>query len=376
MRSHSSRSYTSPKGRLALETLGERVMPASGIFRSSLGIVTIEGTAGDDVSQVSVSGRDVTVTLNSQTSTFALGKVKGLVFKGLNGDDSFTNNTNFASTAFGGNGDDSLTGGNATDLFFGGAGDDTLNGNNGNDTLNGELGDDRLLGRSGNDLVRGGAGNDDLQGGSGNDSLSGDDGDDHCNGDSGIDRISGGRGSDRTIRDSRDRSDDSEQIEGFQQVDGLAKVEGTISAIDGDAVTIRTRSGLDVQFTITATTVLEKNGVHVTLSSFAVGDPAEAKFDAVTRNAFKLESGEDGEDNGGGNQAGQSKIEGTITAVGSDSVSIRLQNGTIVTVLVNGNTKIERNDLHVPLSAFQVGDRGEARYDATSMIASKVEAVG
>lgn len=179
--------------RLSVESLSERIVPATGILRNSLGIVTIEGTAQDDSSTISVSGRDVTISLNSTSVTYPLSKVRGLVFKGLDGNDFFTNNSSIGSTAYGGNGDDVLTGGAAADTFFGGLGDDRLTGNSGNDRMTGEVGDDRLLGNSGNDLLRGGSGNDDVNGGSGNDSLSGEDGDDRMNGDLGVDRISGGR---------------------------------------------------------------------------------------------------------------------------------------------------------------------------------------
>lgn len=367
---------TRRRAALAVESLGERIAPAAGIVRNALGIVTIQGTAGNDASTVSVTGKDVTISLNNTSVTLPLAKVRGLVFNGLNGDDSFTNNSSISSTANGGNGNDSFQGGAAADSFFGGAGNDLLVGNGGNDKLNGDAGDDRLQGTSGNDSLRGGTGNDDLNGGSGNDSLFGEDGDDHLNGDAGVDRVSSGRGRDSSIRDSKDSFDDSDRTEGLQQTDGLVKVEGTITALSDTSATIQTSAGVDVQFNITSTTVLEQNGLHVALAAFAVGDKAEAKFDAVTRNAFKLESGDDAGNNGGNNQTGQTKVEGTITSVTANSVSIMLQNGTIVTLLTDANTKIERNDLHVSLSAFQVGDRGEARYDATSLVASKLEAVG
>lgn len=375
-RTTTSQPASRRRPQLSVESLSDRIVPATGILRNSLGIVTIEGTAGNDQSNISVSGSDVTISLNNTSTIFSVSKVRGLVFKGLNGDDTFINNSGIPSQAFGGNGNDTLVGGSATDTFFGGNGNDQLTGNDGKDSLNGELGDDRLSGNSGNDSLKGGSGRDDLNGGSGNDSLFGEDGDDRLTGDLGTDRVSGGRGVDTSIRDSSDSFNDSDRDEGMQQTDGLVKVEGTLTALSDTSATIRTSKGVDVQFAITATTVLEKNGVHVDLSAFTLGERAEAKFDAVTRNAFKLEAGEDGNDNGGGNQNGSSQVEGLITEVTANSISIRQQNGTIVTVLVDSNTKIERNDLHVLLSAFQVGDRGEARFDSTSMIASKVEAVG
>lgn len=70
------------------------------------------------------------------------------------------------------------------------------------------------------------------------------------------------------------------------------------------------------------------------------------------------------------------KVEGTITAVGASSVTIQARSGGQVTVGVTAATKIERNDRHVSLSAFKVGDRGEALFNPTTKVASKVEAVG
>lgn len=80
----------------------------------------------------------------------------------------------------------------------------------------------------------------------------------------------------------------------------------------------------------------------------------------------------------GGNSSApaQAKVEGTITAVGSASVTIRTRSGVSRTLTVNAATKVERNDRHVELSAFKVGDRGEALFNSTTLLASKVEAVG
>jgi hypothetical protein len=72
------------------------------------------------------------------------------------------------------------------------------------------------------------------------------------------------------------------------------------------------------------------------------------------------------------------RVQGTITAVDVDAgtVTITTQNGTAVTVTVDANTKIERNGQETTLDALQIGDRGQARYDPATGIASKVEATG
>jgi hypothetical protein len=78
----------------------------------------------------------------------------------------------------------------------------------------------------------------------------------------------------------------------------------------------------------------------------------------------------------GGSKKPAGKVEGTITAIGATSVTIRARSGATTTVQVTATTKIERNDRHVSLSAFQVGDRGEALFNPANRVATKVEAVG
>src|SRR5262249_36649563 len=68
---------------------------------------------------------------------FPLSQVKSIAFYGLDGNDSFTNDTAIKSTASGYAGDDVLIGGFAADLLVGGDGNDTLEGRGGNDDLRG-----------------------------------------------------------------------------------------------------------------------------------------------------------------------------------------------------------------------------------------------
>ena len=74
----------------------------------------------------------------------------------------------------------------------------------------------------------------------------------------------------------------------------------------------------------------------------------------------------------GGNN-NEIRVEGTVTAVDVAAGTV-----TIGSTLVRTNalTKIERNDVRVPLSSIRPGDRGQARIPIGSTIASKVESVG
>ena len=72
------------------------------------------------------------------------------------------------------------------------------------------------------------------------------------------------------------------------------------------------------------------------------------------------------------------RVEGLVASVDVVAGTVTIQTRTVgVLVRTNGATKIERNGVRRPLSAFKVGDRGQARFsDASAVFASKVEAVG
>ena len=142
------------------------------------------------------------------------------------------------------------------------------------------------------------------------------------------------------------------------------RVEGTITAVDTTegTVTIGTRV-----IQTNAQTRIERNDVHVPLSAIQVGDRGEARIPGGSMFASRLEA----ESSGGGGGEEEMDIEGTVTAVDSSAATLTI--GTTV-VQTDSQTRIERNHSHVPLSAIQVGDRGEARIPAGSTIASRVEA--
>jgi hypothetical protein len=109
-------------------------------------------------------------------------------------------------TAFGGDGDDSLTGGMGDDTLSGGPGDDTLDGYAGDDLLDGGTGDDVLRGREGMDSLLGGGGDDAITGGPGADLIEGGEDDDALFGNEGNDTILGQGGADEIYGDEGDDS--------------------------------------------------------------------------------------------------------------------------------------------------------------------------
>lgn len=155
---------------------------------------------------------------------------------------------------------------------------------------------------------------------------------------------------------------------GGQGKGGRLKAKGSITAVDlGTAsVTISDkRTGqLVTVITDSNTRIRKDSNKNATLADLLVGDRADARYDA---NFLASEI-----------SAKSAKIEGTLTAVdlGASTITITPLGGGPVVLNVTSATKIQRNELHVPLSALKVGDAAEARFDATTMNASKVETSG
>lgn len=143
------------------------------------------------------------------------------------------------------------------------------------------------------------------------------------------------------------------------------EVEGTVTAVDTGAGTVTI--GTTVVHT-NAQTIIKRNHVVVALSAIQVGDRAEARLSTAGGTAFIIEAESEG---GGGGGGDDTRVEGTVTAVNATAGTLTI--GTRV-VQTNAQTSIERNGMHVPLSAIQIGDQGEARIPAGSTVASRVQA--
>jgi Ca2+-binding RTX toxin-like protein len=164
------------------------------------GLLTVEGTSGDDMIAIYSSGSDVVVQCPTANESFPGASVSSIELTGGDGADilDVSELNGFTGTVLGGDGDDTLTGqafdfygegdndtiilsdpagvvdgGPGNDYLDGSPGPDLLVGGAGDDTLEGSIGADTLLGEEGNDLLRGGSGKDSLIGAVGNDTLQG-----------------------------------------------------------------------------------------------------------------------------------------------------------------------------------------------------------
>lgn len=321
--SNRARRSTRSHSHLRAESLEDRIVLTTGIdFDARSGQLTIEGSLANDTCTVQRMGRALVTSLNlggatTETRTLRAAQVKLIVFKGLDGADSFTNESGIKAVANGGRGDDTLRGGlagdemrggNGNDVLFGHGGNDILFGGNGNDTIAGNEGDDREYGEVGNDELHGGTGDDSLSGGAGNDDLygdaddddlSGDDGDDHLDGHEGDDRIHGGGGLDREDDDDDGFEDGDDDGDGYDNdhdrpvapglatpivfsAEGTAQITGT-SAGERDRKYYSFTAASDQ--TLTMTVVADANGRYAEV---------EVKDGTTGRELLELEPSEDG----------------------------------------------------------------------------------
>ena len=141
---------------MTLEQLEDRTLLAGSIFLSG-GVLTIRGTSWSDRVTVNPSGSQVRVSGMRQVQVFDASQVQSILFKGIGGNDRFTNNTNISCNVYGGPGNDIFQGGSNDDYLNGGAGNDKLYGNDGNDTLIGGPGRNYLDGGNGQDTFSSGS---------------------------------------------------------------------------------------------------------------------------------------------------------------------------------------------------------------------------
>ncbi len=157
----------------------------------------------DQVERVAIGRHDgvtakpllYTVLGNGSDNSIRLGEAAMLSAYGADGNDTISA-VYLAATLDGGEGDDSLIGHIGADRLLGGAGNDLMTGSLGPDTLLGGTGNDTLAGHDDADVLQGGPGEDRLVGGAGNDQLAGDDDQDHLFGEDGNDTLSGDAGDD------------------------------------------------------------------------------------------------------------------------------------------------------------------------------------
>ena len=148
-----------------------------------------------------------------------------------------------------------------------------------------------------------------------------------------------------------------------------SELKGTIVAVDtaANTVTVAPKNGsVNVTVNVDATTRIKRNGKSASIADLQVGDKVEAKYNASTLLASKIEA-----------SINWVELKGVIAAVDTAASTVTVtpsKGGADVTLNVDASTRIKRNGKTATLADLLVGDRVEAKYDGASMLASKLEA--
>ncbi len=150
------------------------------------------------------------------------------------------------------------------------------------------------------------------------------------------------------------------------------RVQGTVTAVDAAAstLTITPRAGSAVDLTTDSHTRISLDEAPATLGEIPVGAKAHARYDGTTLVASEIEA--ETEDDDGHPER---QVEGLVTAVSRTGITIDPQHGAPVELTVDRTTVVRINGHAAALADIPVGARAHGKYDGTTLLASRIDAV-
>lgn len=144
----------------------------------------------------------------------------------------------------------------------------------------------------------------------------------------------------------------------------LARVSGTIAQFQSGQLSITPQSGgTPVTVSVNSTTQIkledDKTG---TTADLGAGARVEVKYDPQTRVALKVHV----------NSGEEANIEGTVTGVSDNRVTVEDKKGRALTFKVDNTTRIENGTI----ADITVGDKVEARFDPVTLLADRITLQG
>lgn len=145
------------------------------------------------------------------------------------------------------------------------------------------------------------------------------------------------------------------------------EIEGLITAVSADSITVNDASTHgDVTAAITVATIIRKGNETLTAADLAAGDRVHVRAQknedgTLTALEIKLQNpGDDDDDDG--DDDGKVEIEGLITAVSSDSITVNdASTHGDVTAAITADTVIRKGNTRLLPSDLKVGDRVHVR---------------
>lgn len=145
----------------------------------------------------------------------------------------------------------------------------------------------------------------------------------------------------------------------------LAEAEGTVSAVDANSLTVHTKSGDDVKFTVNSDTIIRAEDQRLGLADIKVGDQVNVEGRLNTDGGFtalriEVQNGH-GDGNGNGNPSTHPEpveVNGTVTAVSSTSLTVNAEGHSAVIGLTS-TTVVKNGGQTGALADLKTGQRVE-----------------
>jgi hypothetical protein len=141
----------------------------------------------------------------------------------------------------------------------------------------------------------------------------------------------------------------------------LSETEGTVTAVGTDNLTVHTRSGDDVKFTVNSDTIIRDEDQRLGLADIKVGDHVNIEARVNTDGTFTALRIEVQNDHGDGNGSHTVELTGLITSVASASISVTPTGGKAVVVNISSTTIIRHGSTTLHVADLKTGNRVEVQ---------------
>lgn len=145
----------------------------------------------------------------------------------------------------------------------------------------------------------------------------------------------------------------------------LSEAEGTVTAVGADNLTVHTKSGDDIKFTVNTDTIIRAEDQRLGLSDIKVGDHVNVEARVNTDGTFtalriEVQNG-NGQGNGNGSGNHTAELTGLITSISSASISVTPTGGKAVVVNISSTTIIRHGSTTLHLADLKAGNLVEVQ---------------
>ncbi len=152
----------------------------------------------------------------------------------------------------------------------------------------------------------------------------------------------------------------------YVETEEEADVEGVITVVSGNSITIQTEKGRVLALTITGSTQI----VDGTTAGLVVGKRAEVKFDPVNMVALKIELSQSESPQ---SSREQTEFDGFIVAISNNRITVQTDDGTVTANITSGTRIQLKEGQQGTVSDLKAGDRVEVYLAPNTHDAYKIE---